>query len=39
MFPESFYLIMSLSDRENPVLRAFTIADAGEVAEEDVVVS
>lgn len=39
MFPESFYLIMSLSDRENPVLRAFSIADAGEVAEEDVVVS
>jgi proteasome lid subunit RPN8/RPN11 len=39
MFPESFYLIMSLSDREKPDLRAFTIADHGEVAEEDVVVS
>ena len=39
MFPESYYLIMSLSDREEPDLRAFTIADRGEVFEEDVVVS
>jgi [CysO sulfur-carrier protein]-S-L-cysteine hydrolase len=38
-FPDSYYLIMSLSDRQNPDLRAFTIADGGEVSEEDVVVS
>jgi proteasome lid subunit RPN8/RPN11 len=38
-FPDSYYLIMSLSDRENPDLRAFTIADGGEVSEEDVAVS
>jgi [CysO sulfur-carrier protein]-S-L-cysteine hydrolase len=38
-FPGSYYLIMSLSDRDNPDLRAFTIADGGEVFEEDVVVS
>ena len=38
-FPDSYYLIMSLSDREKPVLRAFTITDGGEVSEEDLVVS
>ena len=38
-FPDSYYLIMSLSDREEPVLRAFKIADGGEVSEEDVVVT
>lgn len=37
-YPDAFYLIMSLSDRERPVLRAFTIADGGEVAEKDVTV-
>jgi proteasome lid subunit RPN8/RPN11 len=34
-YPEAAYLVMSLSDRANPVLRAFRIAD-GEVTEEDV---
>lgn len=34
-YPDARYLILSLSDRENPVLRAFRIMD-GEVAEEDV---
>lgn len=38
-FPDSYYLIMSLSDRSNPVLRAFRIADGGEVTEEDLVVA
>jgi proteasome lid subunit RPN8/RPN11 len=33
-YPEAAYLVMSLSDRANPVLRAFRIAD-GEVTEED----
>jgi proteasome lid subunit RPN8/RPN11 len=33
-YPEARYLIMSLSDRENPVLRAFRILD-GEITEEE----
>lgn len=33
-YPEASYLVMSLSDREHPVLRAFRIVD-GEVAEEE----
>jgi proteasome lid subunit RPN8/RPN11 len=37
-YPDSHYLILSLSDRENPVLRAFQILD-GEVAEEEVTVT
>jgi len=37
-YPESLYLILSLSDRESPVLRGFRIVD-GEVAEEDVAVA
>jgi proteasome lid subunit RPN8/RPN11 len=36
-YPEAAYLVMSLSDRANPVLRGFRIDD-GEVAEEEVVV-
>jgi proteasome lid subunit RPN8/RPN11 len=38
-YPESLYLVLSLSDRENPVLRAFRIAEGGDVTEEDVVVT
>jgi proteasome lid subunit RPN8/RPN11 len=38
-FPSSWYLIMSLADRSNPVLRAFRIADDGAVTEEELVVS
>lgn len=34
-YPDAYYMVISLSDRENPVLRAFTIRD-GEIAEEDV---
>ena len=37
-YPEAAYLIMSLADREAPVLRAFRIVD-GEVTEEEVRVS
>ncbi len=33
-YPDSYYLVVSLSDRSNPVLRAFRILD-GEVAEEE----
>ncbi len=33
-YPESRYMILSLSDRENPVMRAFRIED-GEVVEEE----
>jgi proteasome lid subunit RPN8/RPN11 len=36
-YPEAAYLVMSLSDRANPVLRGFRIVD-GEVTEEEVVV-
>jgi proteasome lid subunit RPN8/RPN11 len=34
-YPEAMYVVMSLSDRANPVVRAFRIEDA-EVAEEEV---
>lgn len=34
-YPEATYLVMSLSDRSNPVLRGFTMQD-GEVAEREV---
>jgi proteasome lid subunit RPN8/RPN11 len=37
-FPDTYYLIMSLEDRSNPVLRAFKIRDGGEVSEEDVTI-
>ena len=33
-YPEAAYLVMSLSDRANPALRGFRIAD-GQVAEEE----
>ncbi len=33
-YPDAYYLVMSLSDRERPVLRAFRIAD-GEITEEE----
>jgi len=33
-YPDSYYLLLGLSDRENPSLRAFRIED-GEVAEEE----
>jgi proteasome lid subunit RPN8/RPN11 len=34
-YPEATYLVMSLSDRSNPVLRGFTMLD-GEIAEREV---
>jgi proteasome lid subunit RPN8/RPN11 len=34
-YPESYYLVLSLADRDAPVLRGFRIED-GEVAEEEV---
>ncbi|MDP9341923.1 MAG: M67 family metallopeptidase [Actinomycetota bacterium] len=34
-YPESYYLVLSLADRDNPVLRGFRISD-GEVTEEEV---
>jgi [CysO sulfur-carrier protein]-S-L-cysteine hydrolase len=37
-YPDARYLIMSLSDRENPVLRAFRIVD-DEVAEEELTIA
>ena len=37
-YPEASYLVMSLSDRRNPVLRGFRIED-GEVVEEEVVIA
>ena len=33
-YPDSYYLVLSLSDRQNPALRAFHIID-GEVSEEE----
>ncbi|HZP90698.1 MAG TPA: M67 family metallopeptidase [Actinomycetota bacterium] len=33
-YPDAYYLVLSLSDREHPVLRAFRIVD-GEVTEEE----
>jgi proteasome lid subunit RPN8/RPN11 len=38
-YPEAAYLVMSLSDRSNPVLRAFRIAEGGPVSEEEMVVA
>ena len=37
-YPETRYLLLSLSDREDPVLRSFFIVD-GEVSEEELVVT
>jgi proteasome lid subunit RPN8/RPN11 len=37
-FPDAYYLIMSLSDRSNPDLRAFKVADGGEVTEEELTI-
>jgi proteasome lid subunit RPN8/RPN11 len=36
--PEPLYILISLSDRENPVVRAFRI-DEGEVDEEELVIA
>ena len=36
-YPEAHYLLVSLADRNNPDLRAFTIRD-GQVDEQDVVI-
>lgn len=33
-YPDSYYLVLSLSDRKNPILRAFHIID-GEISEEE----
>jgi proteasome lid subunit RPN8/RPN11 len=33
-YPDAYYLVMSLSDREHPVLRAFRILE-GEITEEE----
>jgi len=38
MFPDAYYLIMSLSDRSNPDLRAFRIHEIGRVDEEEVAI-
>jgi proteasome lid subunit RPN8/RPN11 len=35
-YPESLYMVLSLRDRENPELRAFTIED--EISEEEVTI-
>ena len=37
-YPDSLYLVMSLADRERPVLRAFTILDA-EIAEQELTIT
>jgi proteasome lid subunit RPN8/RPN11 len=37
-YPEASYLVMSLSDRANPVLRSFRIDD-GEITEEELVIA
>ena len=37
-YPDAYYLVMSLSDREHPVLRAFRILE-GEVAEEELAIA
>lgn len=37
-YPDAYYLLLSLSDRENPVLRAFRILD-GDVTEEELTVT
>ena len=38
LFPDAYYLIMSLSDRSNPGLRAFRIHEIGRVDEEEVAI-
>ncbi len=38
-YPEARYLIMSLSDRKHPVLRAFRIEDGDEASEEELVIA
>ena len=38
IFPTAYYLVMSLSDRAKPVLRAFRIDEDGDVTEEPVVI-
>jgi len=38
LFPDAYYLIMSLSDRSNPDLRAFRIRAIDEVREEEVAI-
>jgi len=37
-YPDAAYLVMSLSDREAPVLRAFRIVE-GEIAEEELTIA
>lgn len=37
-YPDAYYLVMSLADREHPVLRAFRIVD-GEITEEELEVA
>jgi proteasome lid subunit RPN8/RPN11 len=37
-YPDPLYLVMSLSDREDPVLRAYTIVD-GEIAEQELTIT
>jgi proteasome lid subunit RPN8/RPN11 len=36
-YPEALYFIVSLQDRQAPVIRAFRISD-GQIAEEDVII-
>ena len=38
LFPDAYYLIMSLSDRSNPDLRGFRIREIDEVHEEEVAI-
>lgn len=38
-YPEARYLVMSLSDRANPILRGYRIGEDGAVTEEELVVS
>ena len=38
-YPEASYLVMSLSDRANPVLRSFRIDEETGITEEDLVVA
>jgi proteasome lid subunit RPN8/RPN11 len=37
-YPDAYYLVMSLSDRQDPVLRAFRIID-GTIAEEELTIA
>jgi len=37
-YPDAYYLVMSLSDREHPLLRAFRILE-GEIAEEELMLT